>query len=155
MLLLYNYCRNHNNTHSIFPQVAVNYTRPNGRVVGVDMLPAIPPAGASTFQGNFLDEQVQLSIRRFLSAEDRGRPTEHFMGPHGYFEAERAEESEENGVLKQQQDIGKNTVDLVLSDMLAPWAVYTGNWVNSIKNPFTRLMNVSGLRNRDHVHSMV
>lgn len=131
-------------------------THPGGRVVGVDILPAIPPRGASTFQGNFLDEKVQLSLRRYLSAEDRGRPRQ-FLGPHGYFEAERADdkEGEEHSKGIGNLKVGKDTVDVIISDMCEPWDLISGHWVNSIKTVHTRLMNVSGLRSRDHIHSMV
>ena len=131
-------------------------THPGGRVIGIDILPAIPPRGASTFQGNFLDEKVQLSLRRYLSAEDRGRPRQ-FLGPHGYFEAERADdkEGEEHSKNVGDLNVGKDTVDVVISDMCEPWDLISGHWVNSIKTVHTRLMNVSGLRSRDHIHSMV
>ncbi|KAF8477093.1 FtsJ-like methyltransferase-domain-containing protein [Kalaharituber pfeilii] len=110
--------------------VAVTATQPNGRVVGIDILPAVPPPGASTFQGNFLDERVQLGLRRFLANDTRGRPR-HFMGPHGYFEAERAHERD--GGKHAAQDVGKATVDVVLSDML---------------------MNTSGITTKDQQGSM-
>ncbi|KAJ6260596.1 hypothetical protein Dda_4822 [Drechslerella dactyloides] len=54
-------------------QVAVAKTAPGGRVIGVDLLPAPPPKGASSIQGNFLDPGVQASIRRYLSDQSRGR----------------------------------------------------------------------------------
>ncbi|RVD82514.1 uncharacterized protein DFL_006938 [Arthrobotrys flagrans] len=54
-------------------QVAVSLTHPNGRVIGIDLLPAQPPKGVSSIQGNFLSLGVQASIRRYLSDPDRGR----------------------------------------------------------------------------------
>ncbi|KAF3186587.1 2' O-ribose methyltransferase, variant 2 [Orbilia oligospora] len=54
-------------------QVAVHQTHPNGRVVGIDLLPAQPPKGVSSIQGNFLSPGIQASIRRYLSDPNRGR----------------------------------------------------------------------------------
>ncbi|KAF3939377.1 hypothetical protein ABW19_dt0208031 [Dactylella cylindrospora] len=54
-------------------QVAVSKTAPNGRVIGVDLLPAQPPKGASSIQGDFLSPGIQASIRKYLSDPDRGR----------------------------------------------------------------------------------
>ncbi|EWC46511.1 hypothetical protein DRE_04234 [Drechslerella stenobrocha 248] len=54
-------------------QVAVAKTSPGGRVIGVDLLPAPPPKGASAIQGNFLNPAVQAMIRRYLSDPSRGR----------------------------------------------------------------------------------
>lgn len=133
-------------------EVAVEYTKPNGRVIGVDILPTVPPTGASTFQGNFLSENVQLSVKRFLASADRGRSQKHFMGGHGYFEAEREKEGGRGGI--GHKNVGKDTVNVVLSDMCEPWPLGVGQWASGVKQPYLRLMNVSGLRLRDHVHSM-
>jgi 21S rRNA (uridine2791-2'-O)-methyltransferase len=45
-------------------QVAVERTRPNGLVLGIDVIPAAPPKGVSTIQGNFLSEGVRELARR-------------------------------------------------------------------------------------------
>ncbi|KAF3919930.1 hypothetical protein AA313_de0202853 [Arthrobotrys entomopaga] len=55
-------------------QVAVAQTTPNGRVIGIDLLPAPPPKGASAIQGNFLNPTIQAELRRYLADPDRGRP---------------------------------------------------------------------------------
>ena len=47
-------------------QVAVDRTAPNGRVIGIDIIPAQPPKGVSTIQGNFLSEAVQREVKRLL-----------------------------------------------------------------------------------------
>ncbi|KAK6520606.1 2' O-ribose methyltransferase [Arthrobotrys conoides] len=54
-------------------QVAVAQTHPNGRVIGIDLLPAQPPKGVSSIQGDFLSPGIQASIRRYLSDPNRGR----------------------------------------------------------------------------------
>ncbi|KAK6505044.1 2' O-ribose methyltransferase [Arthrobotrys musiformis] len=54
-------------------QVAVAQTHPGGRVIGIDLLPAQPPKGVSSIQGNFLSPGIQASIRKYLSDPNRGR----------------------------------------------------------------------------------
>ena len=95
-------------------------------------------------------------MKRFLASTDRGRSQKHFIGGHGYFEAEREEEGGNGGLGGiRDENVGKDTVDVVISDMCEPWPLRAGQWANGIKQPYVRLMNVSGLRTRDHVHSMV
>ncbi|KAI9885749.1 MAG: oligosaccharyl transferase subunit ost3/OST6, partial [Watsoniomyces obsoletus] len=55
-------------------EVAVNRTAPTGRVIGIDIIPAKPPQGASAIQGNFLSASVQAEIKHMLSDPQRGRP---------------------------------------------------------------------------------
>ncbi|KAK6359799.1 2' O-ribose methyltransferase [Orbilia brochopaga] len=150
-------------------QVAVAKTTPGGRVVGIDLLPAPPPKGASSIQGNFLDPGVQASIRRYLSDPARGRarvppalistaadkPTEHKpaskvtppvleldnTASQGYIAQERRDSRHDEEEEKADAAAGKptqaekerNTVDVVLSDML---------------------MNTSGVSITDHARSM-
>jgi 21S rRNA (uridine2791-2'-O)-methyltransferase len=45
-------------------------------------------------------------------------------------------------------------VQVVLSDMSAPWEQTTGFNVNTLSNPYHRLMNTSGNAFRDHAGSM-
>ena len=54
-------------------QVAITMTRPGGRVLGVDVIPAMPPKGVSTLQGDFTLQSTREEIERFLSDRDRGR----------------------------------------------------------------------------------
>ena len=56
---------------------------------------------------------------------------------------------EENGKQKER------TVDVVLSDMSAPWAQVKGFSNRSLSNPYRRMMNTSGIIFRDHAGSMV
>lgn len=51
-------------------QVAVERSRPRGRVIGVDILPCKPPTGVSAIQGNFLSKSVQDELKLML----RGSP---------------------------------------------------------------------------------
>jgi 21S rRNA (uridine2791-2'-O)-methyltransferase len=54
-------------------QVAINRTQPGGRVIGIDIIPAQPPRGVSTIQGDFLSEEVREEVRRFVQDPLRGR----------------------------------------------------------------------------------
>lgn len=47
-------------------KVAKDRTKPNGRVVGIDLIPAQPPKGVSTIQGNFLSPAVQSLVKDYL-----------------------------------------------------------------------------------------
>ncbi|KAL2059056.1 hypothetical protein ABVK25_000348 [Lepraria finkii] len=142
-------------------QVAVDRTFPNGRVLGIDIIPARPPKGVSTIQGNFLSLGVQEEVKKYLRDSDRGRVKQELsmLGAEdgeeqmteedleetsrSYLELEKRAESETKG-----QDGGKSPirkgreaedeeqgrmVDVVLSDMM---------------------MNTSGMSFRDHAGSM-
>lgn len=171
-------------------QVAVSKTQPNGRVLGIDIIPAQPPRGVSTIQGNFLDPDVQAEVRAYVRDPDRGRPTRsHFQAQDegeevirdalteeeldsagkSYIDLERQSNTEEHAfafaeeepnptpkkLSFRQRDIEQGRlVDVVLSDMSAPWSLLTGQWVNSISNPYHRMMNTSGVAFRDHAGSM-
>lgn len=43
-------------------------------MIGVDVIPAQPPRGVSTIQGNFLDRGVQAHLREYVLDPNRGRP---------------------------------------------------------------------------------
>ncbi|KAK3937926.1 ribosomal RNA methyltransferase MRM2 [Diplogelasinospora grovesii] len=47
-------------------QVALERTKPDGRVLGIDLIPAQPPKGVSTIQGNFLSAAVQGLVKEWL-----------------------------------------------------------------------------------------
>lgn len=55
-------------------QVAVERTKPYGRVVGIDLIPAQPPKGVSTFQGDFLSPGVQKLVVDFIVDSHRRTP---------------------------------------------------------------------------------
>lgn len=130
-------------------QVAQERTKPTGQIVGIDLIPAQPPKGVSTIQGNFLNPAVQNLVKEYLrefarkrpeyrrSAEDieNGDPilnAEEFealiKGKPSYIDAERADTAEH-----APYDDGGRLVDVVLSDMM---------------------MNTSGMSFRDHAGSM-
>ncbi|KAJ5214795.1 hypothetical protein N7468_010474 [Penicillium chermesinum] len=125
-------------------QVAVGRTQPNGRVLGVDIIPAQPPRGVSTIQGNFLAPEIQAYIKEFLRSPNRGRPRQSDVFSDvdlSLLEPEQAVQSRitdtaSTGTGSTDRYLDR-TVDVVLSDMSAPW-----------------MMNTSGNNFRDHVGSM-
>ncbi|EXU98603.1 23S rRNA methylase domain protein [Metarhizium robertsii] len=136
---------------TIVDLVAQERTRPHGRVIGIDLIPAQPPRGVATFQGDFLSPGVQRLVREFIART--GRPVEKVeRGEEGetmsYIDRERraSEEREGNGT--------SASVDVVLSDMSAPWDQTSGYMSNTLTNPYRRLMNTSGVAFRDHAGSM-
>ncbi|EEQ28490.1 21S rRNA (uridine(2791)-2'-O)-methyltransferase MRM2 [Microsporum canis CBS 113480] len=135
-------------------QVAFNLTKPRGRVVGVDIIPAQPPRGVSTIQGNFLSPRVQEYVKDFVRDPHRGRPRSQLStftdqeetapnpdpeNDEGYIDLERSSSAhinkEERGEESNQplRNARVGSVDVVLSDML---------------------MNTSGTKSRDHLGSM-
>ncbi|THX88554.1 FtsJ-domain-containing protein [Aureobasidium pullulans] len=177
-------------------QVAVSRTSPGGRVLGIDIIPAQPPRGASSIQGNFLSPEVQAEVRRYVRDPALGRARARVtMSKKGETEAEEEDgateedvESEGRGVLRMAQETKTKeneqpdqqeqqpdeevekeeaqlsvrkkdlrdgrVVDVVLSDMSAPWEQTTGHWIRSVSNPYFRMMNTSGTAFRDHAGSM-
>lgn len=164
-------------------QVAVDRTSPNGRVIGIDVIPAQPPKGVSTIQGNFLSRAVQDEVKNFLRSSDRGRP---YLGPESasvnstvqfsgaavecpltdYFESEKNIEAkfhtfgdqghgDRHAEDNQYDPLAMRIVDIVLSDMSAPWEMVDGFWKRSLSDPYFRMMNTSGINFRDHAGSMV
>lgn len=158
-------------------------TFPNGRVLGIDIIPAQPPKGVSTMQGNFLSPAVQEEVKKFLRESDRGRLKQEpsFIAEDGedqmteedleessrsYLELEKRAEvgSSSQADLALQSKRGGRTgkgkvdsgmVDVVLSDMSEPWDLTEGFWKRSLSDPYFRMMNTSGVNFRDHAGSMV
>lgn len=138
--------------------MAVDRTQPNGRVLGVDIIPAQPPKGVSTIQGNFLAPEIQEYVQEFLRDPRRGRPRS--SDPLSHVSASDMMAELNIGAPRPDGDspesAGKDrTVDVVLSDMSAPWHQTNGFWKRSLSNPYYRMMNTSGVIFRDHAGSMV
>ncbi|KAL4801392.1 FtsJ-like methyltransferase-domain-containing protein [Aspergillus unguis] len=147
-------------------QVALTRTQPGGRVLGVDIIPSQPPKGVSTIQGNFLDPEVQAYAREFVRNPRRGRPYSHDISrgvdnhedpAESVLEAGRSDNTLEDKLCGFGRDglpDAERTVDVVLSDMSAPWQQTTGFWKRSLSNPYHRMINTSGMPFRDHAGSM-
>jgi hypothetical protein len=78
---------------------------------------------------------------------------------HGEVEATPLESSNKiSSSLKNERkgnDEAGKMVDVVLSDMSAPWEQTTGFWKKSLSGPYNRMMNTSGINFKDHAGSMV
>ncbi|KAL6854656.1 23S ribosomal RNA methyltransferase [Trichoderma novae-zelandiae] len=132
-------------------QVAVERTRPHGRVIGIDLIPAHPPQGVTTFQGDFLSPTVQNLVKELIAQSHSDRPlqankndasddeellSEHtFIEQPSYIDRERhsAGSASPKSGSTSKGSTSKHSVDVVLSDML---------------------MNTSGTPSRDHAGSM-
>ncbi|ESZ97530.1 cell division cycle protein [Sclerotinia borealis F-4128] len=150
-------------------QVAVERTKPGGRIIGIDIIPAQPPKGVSTIQGNFLSPSVQDSVKQFLLDPDRGRPRKPLFADDddeiepepSYIELERHADDapdpdaagRKGSRARDEQEQGK-MVDVVLSDMCAPWEQTSGFWKRSLSDPYIRMMNTTGIKFSDHAGSM-
>lgn len=55
---------------------------------------------------------------------------------------------------KRKEQPGR-VVDMVLSDMSAPWDQTSGFWKRSLSDPYYRMMNTTGINFKDHAGSMV
>lgn len=155
-------------------------THPNGLVLGIDVIPAQPPHGVSTIQGNFLSPAVQDEVKKFLRAGWNGKQRRHLRPsteeddasrtvggfgstPRSYLEQQKQSEILALGSIETATRAGQDRhdfcddrmVDVVLSDMSAPWEQTDGFWKRSLSNPYYRMMNTSGINFRDHAGSMV
>ncbi|KAL7807248.1 FtsJ-like methyltransferase domain-containing protein [Trichoderma gracile] len=154
-------------------QVAVDRTRPYGRVIGIDLIPAHPPQGVATFQGDFLSPSVQKLVKDFIAQshsdrprqaskeedvnEDEDSPSEHtVIDQPSYIDRERHSAGGAGPKAGSTTDVdSRHSVDVVLSDMSEPWDQESGFSSSTLSNPYDRLMNTSGNRSRDHAGSMV
>jgi 21S rRNA (uridine2791-2'-O)-methyltransferase len=129
----------------------------------------------STIQGNFLSKEIQAEIKQFLEDPHRGRPrqqlyvdeaqglfpktpdisdTSESYTAQKYNPGDRQDGSTKDRDERPDHEPGK-TIDIVLSDMSAPWEQTSGFWKRSLSNPYIRMMNTSGIPFRDHTGSMV
>lgn len=78
-------------------QVAVERTKPNGVVVGIDLIPAQPPRGMTSIQGDFLSPQVRKLTREVMLEQVRRRRREAAAERKVVAEQKLEEESEQQG----------------------------------------------------------
>jgi 21S rRNA (uridine2791-2'-O)-methyltransferase len=57
-------------------QVALERTKPHGKVIGIDLIPAEAPRGVITFQGDFLSPMVQKLVKELIIETDQRKPQE-------------------------------------------------------------------------------
>jgi len=108
-------------------------------------------------QGNFLSKATQERIKSYLSDPSRGRAVTDsgaMIGEDiGYIDMAERDRSTENEAEHKSAENG--TADVVLSDMSEPWPQTQGFWKSSLTEAYFRMMNVSGIRVKDHADSMV
>jgi 23S rRNA U2552 (ribose-2'-O)-methylase RlmE/FtsJ len=120
-------------------------------------------------QGDFTRPRIQAEMKKFLANPRRGRPLrpqitteegavkgEVEAASQTYIEQERAmmKDEEEWAAKAGDTEDGKNSVDVVLSDMLEPFLMVEGLSKMSLARPY-RLMTTSGNALRDQVGSIV
>lgn len=81
-------------------QVAVERTKNQGRVFGVDILLTQPPPGVCSIQGNFLSRNVQDELKRLLSNSEHGK-TRNAVTAYASQEEADAEDSRKAGDLEE------------------------------------------------------
>lgn len=136
-------------------------TCPNGRVLGIDIIPAQPPKGVSTIQGNFLSQAVQEEVKRFLRDSERGRARQALSLIAGDGEDQMTEEDLEKSSrsyleLEKRADMGDSShVYPVAENTRGARSEYGG--VDSGKVDVVlsdMMMNTSGVSFKDHAGSM-
>lgn len=87
-------------------QVAVERTKPHGVVVGIDLIPAQPPRGVTSIQGDFLSPQVRRLVRDVCAEQVRRRRRERRekAAVERRFEGMLRGEEEEEGLDGERDD---------------------------------------------------
>ena len=74
--------------------------------MGIDVIPAQPPKGVSTLQGDFLSPEIREEVRRFVLDPMRGRP----RARHQLMRRE-GEEGEEGVTEKELEEDGRGVLE--------------------------------------------
>ncbi|KAL8658937.1 MAG: hypothetical protein Q9202_007354 [Teloschistes flavicans] len=92
------------------------------------------------------DDNHGMTARSYLELEKQSR----ILAPGIAHDSQGCQEEGEKGRSGRESYI----VDVVLSDMSAPWEQTEGFWKRSLSDPYYRMMNTSGINFRDHAGSM-
>ncbi|KAL1878260.1 2' O-ribose methyltransferase [Diaporthe australafricana] len=162
-------------------QVAKDATGPNGVIVGIDLIPAQPPRGVTSIQGDFLSSRVRALVKDVLveqvrrkerdarerqevdaitasaasqevSVEDESAGGKFVADRLSYIDQEKQATQDIEAATEAQEEAGR-MVDVVISDMSEPWPQTSGFSSRTLSNPH-RLMNTSGINFKDHAGSM-
>lgn len=158
-------------------QVALSHVGPRGRVLGIDIIPAPPPKGVASMQANFMSKRTHLAILQYLSDPDRGRriPLEappdaavpedlaaekDILEPESYIDLEKRVTDgdaifNEAEILAQIEKTKPKLVNIVLSDMCAPFPLGGGPHKSHLTAPHYRMSNTTGFKTADHGASVV
>ena len=107
------------------------------------------PLDGKDADDRLLEEGLDVEPTRYFELESR---TEHLSGATTHREGTANSKNGKRGTTPVTND---RTVDVVLSDMSAPWEQTDGFWKRSLSDPYYRMMNTSGMSFRDHAGSMV
>lgn len=113
-----------------------------------------------------MSEGVQRRVREFVrewrGGKGRGGEGSVLESGRGVEEEEEEGEAEEGdgkkrvSAAREADLLHGRVVDVVLSDMCAPFpGLELSTWINSVNRPYRRMMNTSGNPFRDHVGSIV
>lgn len=137
-------------------QVAVERTKPNGKILGVDIIPTSPPKGASAIQANILSKKTHIIVRNFF-VDPQHKEGENMN--QSYIASEMLETVERDIVdddaefpLTEKQ---RFPVDIVMSDMYVPVEPPERFWNNTTNSAYVRMANTTGLIVKDHAASIV
>lgn len=164
-------------------QVALDRSPHGSKILGVDILPYQPPDGASTLQGNILSKGTHQQIKNFFTLSELEKKDEIFNDVEIITSSKSTPEPMESdaSILEKEIEVsqlmGKELsnkdngpaadpassgsdltasypVDVVLSDMYAPFVRDSGFSSATTNNPYLRMANTTGLALKDHVMSM-
>lgn len=143
-------------------QVAYDRTKPNGTVLGVDILPCQPPKGISSIQANILSKKTHELIRMFFSPPNEINKHNTLNQEYDQFqhipEERKLNKSINNPVndsfSKSLTSIEKFPLDVIISDMYEPCSQTTGFWNNFTNKIYNRMANTTGVAIKDHYMSM-
>lgn len=140
----------------VWTQVAVERTTPGGRVLGVDIIPANPPKGASALQANILSKKTHVIVRNFFSEPQHTGELEldqSYIASEMQETVERDLASDDEEIILKENE--KYPVDIVMSDMYVPVEPPERFWNNTTNSAYIRMANTSGLAIKDHAASIV
>jgi 21S rRNA (uridine2791-2'-O)-methyltransferase len=136
-------------------QVAVERTSPNGKVLGVDIIPTNPPKGASAIQANILSKKTHIIVRNFfVDPQHKGEDLEQS------YIASEMQETVDRDIVEDEAELPLNSlekcpVDIVMSDMYVPVETPERFWNNTTNSAYLRMANTTGLVVKDHTSSIV
>ncbi|ODV84558.1 hypothetical protein CANARDRAFT_200878 [[Candida] arabinofermentans NRRL YB-2248] len=148
-------------------QVCLERCSKGSKILGVDILVYSPPSGVSSMQANLLSKTTHLKIKEFFEKDDNQTLSDssfesiEVKGSGGLdIELENVNSILQNEMelsnVKKSSIIHKQQppIDVVLSDMCAPFLQISGYANSTTNNPFKRMSNTSGLTIKDHLSSM-
>ncbi|AET37928.1 21S rRNA (uridine2791-2'-O) methyltransferase Ecym_2178 [Eremothecium cymbalariae DBVPG len=144
-------------------QVAYDRTLPNGKVLGVDILPCRPPKGVSSLQANILSRKTHELIRLYFSQSFKFNRHDNLDKNYGYFQhmleeelsrSKNSYEYKDTALESESPTVAEYPLDVIISDMYEPWPQTTGYWNNFTNVAYYRMANTTGLVIKDHYMSM-